>query len=324
MNADASNVVESPAESPVSSGPGRFDRLSRISPVDLASLVVVLGFLGWSYAANFQFLQQAWEQPDYTHGYLVLPIALWILWKRWPAPGTVELTPWWPAWLVVVPALAARYYFLERGQNWSEAVTLMPVMVGLAMARLGWRWMLKVWPAFVFLLFLFPLPPQLNTAMSQPLQSIATTLTCNLLKLTGLWVMPEGNVILVGNEKLEVAAACNGLSMLMSLAAVVTAFASLIPMSTLKRGCLLVSIVPIALGSNILRITVTAWCYYLLGAKVGENYAHFWAGMLMMPTAMLLVALELSIISWVVVEIDDTGPSADRMSLDMINRGPRP
>ena len=42
---------------------------------------------------------------------------------------------------------------------------------------------------------------------------------CFLLRLSGLWVMPEGNVILVGTEKLEVAAACNGLSMLMSLAA---------------------------------------------------------------------------------------------------------
>ena len=47
--------------------------------------------------------------------------------------------------------------------------------------------------------------------------------------------MPEGNVILVGYERLEVAAACNGLSMLMCLAATVAAMASLVPMSNWKR-----------------------------------------------------------------------------------------
>ena len=62
--------------------------------------------------------------------------------------------------------------------------------------------------------------------------------------------MPEGNVILVGNERLEVAAACNGLSMLMSLAATVAATASLVPMANWKRVVLLPSIIPIALGEQ--------------------------------------------------------------------------
>jgi exosortase len=310
MNAEASKVAGSLL---TSSG----------SRVDLISLSTVIVVLGWAYWPNLLYLQNAWEQPDYTHGYLVLPIALWILWKRWPKAGTVELTPWWPGWVLVVASLVARVYFLERGQNWSEAATLLMVVIGLALAWQGWRWMLKVWPAFAFLVFLYPLPPQLNSVLSQPLQGLATWFACLLLKFTGLWVIPDGNVILVGNEKLEVAAACNGLSMLMSLAATVTAAAALIPMSLLKRCVLLATIGPIALGSNILRITATAWCYHKFGAEVGKNYAHDFAGLLMMPTAMALVWLELSIISWVVVEIDDVPPD-DRISLNLMNRGSRP
>jgi exosortase len=318
MNADATKVVESHPT------PKILERLSSLPRVEVVGLIAVIAALGWAYAANFKYLQQAWEQPDYTHGYLVLPIALVILWKRWPAQGTVTITPWWPGWLLVVGSLAARVYFLEQGKTWLEAATLMPVVVGLVLARLGWRWLAKVWPAFAFLWFLYPLPPQFNTALSQPLQGLATTCACALLKFTGLWVMPEGNVILVGNEKLEVAAACNGLSMLMSLAATVAAAASLIPMSTFKRVVLLFSVIPIALGSNVLRISATAWCYYRFGADVGKNYAHDWAGWLMMPTAMLLVWLELSIISWVVVEIDDHENVTERSSFDLVNRGPRP
>jgi N-acetylglucosaminyldiphosphoundecaprenol N-acetyl-beta-D-mannosaminyltransferase len=297
MNVDTSkDAPVPPTDDPVpTETPGR--NWSAIPRVDLITLVVVLVALAGAYAPNFAYFHTAWEQPDYTHGYLVLPIALGILWKRWPQAGTVPLTPWWPGWILVALTLVARLNFHESGQNWLEAATLLPVIVGLVLARLGWRFLGKTWPAFAFLVFLYPLPPQINSSLSQPLQSMATTSSCALLKFTGLWVMPEGNVILVGNEKLEVAAACNGLSMLMSLAATVAAAASLIPMSTFKRVSLLMSVIPIALGSNILRISATAWCYYRFGADVGKNYAHDWAGWLMMPTAMLLVWLELSIMS---------------------------
>jgi exosortase len=299
-------------------------RWSDVSPVDAVCLVAVLAVMAWSYAPNLAWFHMTWQQPDYTHGYLVVPIALVIFWKRWPSSEEAPVSPWLPGWILVVAALGFRILFDERGQTWMEAATLLVVIVGLALARLGWRVMREVWPAFAFLMFLYPLPPQFNTALSQPLQSLATTCACGLLRLTGLWVMPEGNVILVGNERLEVAAACNGLSMLMSLAATVAAAASLIPMANWKRVILLPSIIPIALGSNILRIAVTAWCYYEFGSEMGQKYVHDWAGWLMMPTAMVLVGLEVLIMSWLVIESEEAELTTDRLGLGRISGGSYP
>ncbi len=282
--------------------------LADLPKVDMICLAAVVASLAWAYAPDLEGMYQLWvREPDYTHGFLVLPIALFIFWRRWPGPEVAPRT-WWPAWLMVVAALGLRGWFLEQGSMWLESSTLLPVIVGLALARMGPQVMWKTWPAFAFLIFLYPLPPQLNTALAQPLQSLATICACFLLRLTGLWVMPEGNVIMVGNERLEVAAACNGLSMLMSLAATVCATASLVPMANWKRLVLLPSIIPIALGSNVLRIAATAWCYYKFGAEAGSKYAHDAAGWLMMPTAMVLVGLELALMSWLVVEGD---PSQD-------------
>ena len=286
-------------------------------PLDVVAVLAVVAAVGWSYAPNLTSLIQTWNrEPDYSHGFLVLPIALVILWKTWPTDPESAPRPWLAGWSLVVMALLARAFFHERGNTWSESATLLPVIAGLGLAGLGWRCFLRTWPAFAFLIFLFPLPPQINSALSQPLQSLATTCSCGLLKLTGLWVMPEGNVIQVGNERLEVAAACNGLSMLMSLAATVAATASLVPMSNWKRVILLPSIIPIALASNVLRITATAWCYHRFGAEVGSKYAHDAAGWLMMPTAMLLVGLELAIMSWLVVESESSGIRGERMLLE--------
>ncbi len=275
----------------------------RVGPYDAAGLVAVSAGLLWAYWPNFASLYATWvREPDYSHGFLVLPIALVILWKLWPTPEAARPSTGAPGWALALAALGARWYFHEVGATWSETATVIPLVVGLAVARMGWRTFARVWPAFAFLIFLLPLPDAVNASVSQPLQSLATKFSCALLKLSGLWVMPEGNVILVGNERLEVAAACNGLSMLMSLSATVAATATLLPMATSKRVVLLLSIVPIALFSNVLRIAATAWCYYKFGADVGSRYAHDGAGYLMMPLAMVLVGLELALLSWLVTE----------------------
>lgn len=284
-----------------------------IPPVDLGTLAVVTAALGYAYAANFHDLYKTWvREPDYSHGFLVLPIALVILVRLWPSTAADRPRLWLPGLALVVGGLVVRAWLQERGQNWSETATVLLVIVGLGLSRLGWRTMRVVWPAFAFLLFWLPLPPTINTALSQPLQAIATRAACLVLRATGLWVMPEGNVIMVGGEQLEVAAACNGLSMLMSLAATVAATATLLPMAAAKRVILLLSIVPIALFSNVLRITVTAWCYYKFGADVGSKYAHDIAGWAMMPLAMVLVGLELAVMSWLVVETSEA-PRADNL-----------
>ena len=77
---------------------------------------------------------------------------------------------------------------------------------------------------------------------------------------------------------------------------------------------LLASIVPIALASNILRITATAWCYHLFGAEVGGHFAHDAAGWLMMPVALILVGLELGLLSWLIVTVEELPAArADRV-----------
>jgi exosortase len=272
----------------------------------LAKVVVGTAVLGWSYAPNFRELAQRWAQdPDYSHGYLVIPVALAILWRRHATATAARSAPSWWGWLVVIAALTARVILYEMGKNWLETFTMLPVIAGLVIALGGWSLLARAWPAIAYLGFMFPMPPGLNTLLSHPLQRLATRGSCALLRLTGLWVIAEGNVIDMGDSRLEVATACNGLSMLMCLAATVAAMVLLVSMPRWRRFLLLASIIPIALLSNILRITATGWCYYLLGAGKGADFAHDAAGWLMMPTALLLVGLELALLSCFFVEVEE-------------------
>ena len=270
---------------------------------DLAPSLVVAGALVYAYWPTLVDLVRVWRrEPDYSHGFLVLPIALVILHQLWPKDPARGARVWYPGLIVVAAGLGLRAWFLSRASFWSTNATLLITIAGLGLSRLGLRAMRSTWPAFAFLIFLLPLPPTLNNTLSQPLQGLATVVTCRVLSLAGLWVLNEGNVIIVGGEPLEVAEACNGLSMLMSLAATVAAAVALIPLAPIKKLFLLASIIPIALLSNVLRISATAWCYHSYGAKIGGEWAHDLAGYLMMPLALLFVGLEVLILSWIFVE----------------------
>ena len=86
----------------------------------------------------------------------------------------------------------------------------------------------------------------------------------------------------------------------MTMAATVIAAVILLPLPNWKRIALILSIVPIALVSNMARIVATGWCYYLFTGETAKHWAHDWAGWLMMPLALLLVGLELGVLSWLV------------------------
>ena len=268
-----------------------------------AGVVVLLALMA-SYIPNLHNLVLTWwDEPNYSHGFLVAPIVAVILWQRRDSLPSDKLRPSIVGWFALVALLAARAYLYEVNQIWLENVTMLLSVVALVLAFGGWKLVAWAAPGLLFMFFMLPLPQNVNLAMSGPLQSLATTASAALLTATGLPVVTEGNVIHMGDQPLEVARACNGLSILMSFATLVTATVILVRDFPLwQRVVLLLSTVPIALVSNILRIVATAWCYRLFGTEFGNKIAHDTAGFAMMPLALLLVWIELKVMSWVVIE----------------------
>jgi exosortase len=289
------------------------------------ALGVVALVLSVAYAPNVVDLTTTWQgDPNYSHGYLVIPIALFILWRRlsdapWRPSRDAIATPWW-SWLLLAAVLAVRAVAYERSYQWVETATLVPAIACLTWTFGGWSLLQRAWPAIVFLVFMLPLPNSINTLISLPLQRIATTGSCFLLQLSGFWVIQEGNILLLktpfGMRPLDVALACNGLKMLMCLAATVTATILLIPLPTWKRITLLVSAVPIAMTSNMIRIVATGWCYYYLEGGRATEWAHDISGWLMMPLALVLIGLELGLLSWLVP--DETGSDDEKVIIPLL------
>jgi exosortase len=291
-------------------------------PASIWALVVATLLLGLAYAPNFRDLYSIWNgDPNYSHGKLVIPIALFILWRRLSEtsaePSSTNVVGTWWGWVFLTAILAVRAIAYERNSQWMETATIVPAIACIIWTFGSWPLLQRVWPAIIFLVFLLPLPRPVNELISLPLQRIAATGSCFLLQLSGFWAIQEGNVINLatphGPMPLDVALACNGLRMLMTMAATITATIILIPLPTWKRITLLASTVPIAMLSNMLRIVATGWCYYEITGPKAKEWAHDLSGYLMMPMALVLVGLELKLLSWLVpdrtaADVDDQKP----------------
>lgn len=283
------------------------------SPVWIAVGVAAMT-LGLAYWPNFMELGRVWRtDPSYSHGVLVIPIAILILRRRlMEIPRAESGAPRLSAWLGFIGlgiVLAARAVAYERNMQWAETVTMIPAIGCLVWALGGWPLLRQAWPAVAFLVFMMPLPAVFNDLIALPLQRIATTGSYFMLQLTGQWAVQEGNVITLetpnGPAPLDVALACNGLRMLMTLATTVTATILLIPMETWKQIVLLLSAVPIAMVSNIARIVATGWSYRFIQGHEAKLWAHDISGWLMMPLALVLVGLELWLLSWLAAESEE-------------------
>ena len=269
----------------------------------VAGLSVAALGLTWAYASSLASLVERWKRDDnYSHGFFVVPIAALILWKRRGRLDLGAVAPTWWGFLPLVLILAGRAWLFERNDLWLESATI-PLAAASVVLTLGGRSLFAwAWPAIAFLYLMLPLPLGLNTSLAGPLQSLATSGSMTLLRASGLTVISEGNVIIVGGERLEVARACNGLSMLLSFATLVGAMVLLVDRPIRERVALLLSIVPVALLCNVLRIVATAWATHQAGHAV--EAAHDWAGLAMMPLALALLWLEVRVMSWIVVEVE--------------------
>ena len=162
--------------------------------------------LGWSYASSFVWLIQQWNSdPNHTYGYFVIPIALVILWDRRFLLDDTRLAPRWWGVLPLLALLALRFLLYERNEQYIETATIPLVLGAIALAHWGLAPRRVAWPSLVFLFLMLPLPPRLNFFLANPLQRLATIGGASLLQMLGMPTLVEGNVIIVGEDRLEVA-----------------------------------------------------------------------------------------------------------------------
>ena len=269
----------------------------------IVSAVVLLTALAFAYAKLFRDSFDAWLKPDYSHGFLVPFFSAYLLYRSWPqAPRKLRWpNPWGLAFLS-----AGLLIFFVAGQTnyakeWSQGFSLVISLCGVVVLLGGWPALKWAWPSIAFLIFMFPLPYRVETLLGSKLQVIAAMASEFVLQTIGYPTYRDGVILHVKDYTLEVARACSGLSMLLTFVALSVAMVLIVRRPWFDKILLLAAAVPVAVLSNVIRISLTGVLYNEAGKRLGDNVFHDFAGWMMMPFALLILWLGLKVLDWVFV-----------------------
>jgi exosortase len=271
----------------------------------LAAAAIVLATFVWMFWPTLVELAKIWEQePDYSHGFIVPPIALLLLWLR---KERFPKSPRAPGWLglsllagsLLVAAVGQRF-FLAPLAGWAMVIWV----AGACWLLGGWRVFLWASPAILFLLFMVPLPFRIEQLMSWRLQWIATIASTWMLQAAGQPAIAEGNVVFLREHTLEVAQACSGLRMFMGIAALAFAFAVATRRPWWERLLILASVAPLAMFANSVRVAATGILFQFVSGDVAEKFAHDAAGWATIGFAAACLGLFLLWLRWIVLEVE--------------------
>jgi exosortase len=264
----------------------------------------LLAALCWAYWPSLGLMINRWTyDPRYAHGYLVPIFAVFLLWRDRGRLGSIRFTSsrWWGI-AVLLLGCATHVAGGVLHNDWLALMSVLPSLGGVVLLWGGWTALRWAAPAIAYLAFMVPLPYRVEIALGWPLQRLATSASVYLLQTQGLAAVGEGNVIVLDHGRIGVVEACSGLSMMLLFVALSTGVAILVRRPWTDRLLLVLSAIPIALVVNILRITVTGVLNETVGGRVAQVVYHDLAGWLMMPTALLLMGLELWLLDRLLIE----------------------
>jgi exosortase len=236
-------------------------------------------------------LARDWSTDDnYSHGYLIIPLAAYFVHERWPALRQIQARPQTVVGLLVV---AVGLLLLAVGTLASEffvtRVSLLVVVSGAILFLLGGRHLRALAFPVGFLLLMIPLPAIFFNQIGLPLQLIASRFGESIVSLAGIPVLRDGNVIVLASTTLEVAEACSGIRSLVTLLTLGIVLGHFTDPRPGVRVLIATASVPLAIVTNGLRVAGTGIAAHVYGPAAAEGFFHTFSGWLVFLAAMLML-----------------------------------
>jgi exosortase D (VPLPA-CTERM-specific) len=240
---------------------------------------LVIAVLLFSYRATIEGLfQQLLANEDYSGGLLIVPISVWLAWRKRDELSRLDVGPDWRGLGLMALAIAIFVVGELGAELFTTRVSLIVFLIGAVWLLYGWKAVACLRFALLFLFFILPLPGFIHRNMTFPLQLISSAMSVRLMQLFGYSVYREGNVIDIGFTQLQVVEACNGLRFILPMLTIGVLFAFLNWKPWWQRLVLIAACVPIAVLANIVRIAGTGVIAHIWGVKAAEGFFHDFSG----------------------------------------------
>lgn len=262
---------------------------STLTAILLGLSILAAGAVFWP---GLEDMVAFWSREEYSHGYVVPLIGMFLLAQRLPAAA--KAADGGRMLGVIVALLAVSLGLIGRLSGIADLVQygFLAVVAALVITTFGFRPALALWAPLVYLVFMVPLPQILYLKLSTGMQLLSSELGVQLIRSMQVPVFLEGNVIDLGTYKLQVAEACSGLRYLFPLMSFGFLFAVIYRGPTWHKLTLFLSTIPITILMNSIRIGVTGVLVHRYGIAQAEGFLHFFEGWVIFIACVLLLFAE--------------------------------
>jgi exosortase len=272
----------------------------------LAAAFVAL--TGWQYRK----MAITWiHDTNWTHGFVIPLFSLFLLYQRRYELFTAPRRASYLGLAVMVLGIFLMFgIYVRLGFEYGTRLMIPLTLLGLVWFQAGKRLALLTWLPIFYLVFAFPMSDFLYERISLPLQNLAAKASAIALSAVGVRVeinQSHMEIVSISGKihPLTVAEACSGVRSLMAFAALGVAWAYVVERPLWQRVVLVLSIVPVAVFCNLIRVTITSAMFALDKPELGQDFMHTFLGMLMLIPAAGIFWLISLVLSLLFVENDD-------------------
>jgi len=256
----------------------------------LAAAALVLGALVVVYWSVIRGLVSAWSTDDnYSHGFFIVPLALYFAWERRRAIANAPLQPSFLGLIIVAASLFMLVAGLLGAELFLSRVSIIGTLAGAILFLFGWPMLRIVFFPLAFMVLMIPLPAIIFNKIAFPLQLLASHVGEYTISSLDIPILREGNVLILANATLEVAEACSGIRSLVSLFTLGLVFGYFVDRRIWVRAVIALSAIPVAILANGLRVASAGIAAHNFGSAGVEGLFHEFSGWVVFVLAFLMM-----------------------------------
>ena len=222
-----------------------------------------------------------YDNPDFSHGFLVAPFALFVAWEKRKVLRDTPIRQTWSGIWLLIAAIFVLFMGVYGAELFLSRLSLVMLIAAIVWTLCGRAMLRELRFPILVLLLAIPIPAVIFNQITFPLQLLASRMASVLLPVFGVPVLRDGNIIRLASMQLEVAEACSGIRSLMSLFAVAIFYGYFLERSTARRVVLALASIPIAVFANSARIVGTGLCVQYWNPDKAVGFFHEFSGWLM-------------------------------------------
>jgi len=299
-------------------GQSRTPIVDRTAAIQTAVIGLLLMLVFWGQIR--EHLIGTWlADGNWSHGWLIPVFSVYFLMSRRERLADCAVRPSYTG--AVILALSLAMYFISGWvfrYTYPQSVALVGSIFGIVLLMAGWQVMRVAWFPILFLLLAIPLPPQIYSSLTMPLQAFAATVAATVMPwfAPGLYTEAQAVVIdyIMPNAppgQLNVEEACSGMRLLMAFVTLGVAMAYVRERPTWQRVMIVLACVPIAVFCNSIRVTITGLLHIYGLHEFAKGTPHQLLGIAMLLLAMGMYALTGYVVGHLFIEeeLQDGAPA---------------